>query len=166
MSADTQHPQRLLLAASIVAALLGAIVPLPAWLAPARPDWLALLVVYWIVRVPPGFGIVAAWSIGLLLDVLAGGLIGRHALALAVVAYAVSLLRHRLTHYTLVQQSTVVLILCVVDQILASWVQTLAGHPALSLAFLMGSLTAAFCWPLITPLSPRDRSLDDWRASH
>ena len=37
MSADTQHPQRLLLAASIVAALLGAIVPLPAWLAPSRP---------------------------------------------------------------------------------------------------------------------------------
>ncbi len=165
MSTGTQHPRRLLFAVSIIAALLGAIVPLPAWLAPARPDWVGLLVVYWVLRVPHRFGIAAAWSIGLLMDVLAGGLIGRNALALAVVAYAASLLRHRLTHYTPTQQSAVVFLLCVTDQILAGWVQSLAGHPAQSLVFLMGSLTAAFCWPLITPVSPRDRSLDGWRAS-
>ncbi|MCG3169105.1 MAG: Rod shape-determining protein MreD [Pseudomonadales bacterium] len=164
MSADANQPSRLLFAASVLAALLGAIVPLPGWLAPARPDWLALLVVYWVLRLPHGFGIFSAWLAGLLMDVLSGGVIGRHALALAVVAYAALLLRHRLAHYTLAQQAAVVFLLCAADQILAGWVQSVAGHPTQSLIFLMGSLTAAFCWPLITPASPRDRSLDGWQA--
>ncbi len=165
MRQDAQQAQPVLLVASILAALLGSILPLPVWLAPARPDWLALLVIYWVLRTTSGFGIVSAWLIGLLMDVLSGGLLGRHALALAVVAYAASLLRQRLGHYTLAQQSVVVLLLCVADQILVGWVQSLAGHPTQSLEFLMGSLTAAFCWLLIAPAFGRDRSLDSWRLA-
>lgn len=153
------------LAVSVLAALLGSIVPLPVWLAPARPDWLALLVVYWTVRDPRHFGLLSAWLVGLLMDVLAGGLLGRHALALTVVAYAASLLRYRFGHYTLAQQSVVIFLLCAADQILSGWVQSLAGHPTQSLKFLMGSLTAAFCWPLMSPTPPQDRSLDDWRLA-
>jgi hypothetical protein len=47
-----------------------------------------------------------------------------------------------------------------------SWVQTLAGHrDARASIFLMGSLTSAFCWPLIRARrAPRERSLHDWRV--
>lgn len=160
MTAQAYPPLRLRFGLSVIVVLLGTIVPLPVWLAPARPDWAVLLVVYWVLRVPHDFGIASAWLVGVLLDVLTGGLIGRHALALAVVAYAALLLRQRLVHYTLIQQASIVLLLCATDQILVGWVQSLAGHPTQSLIFLMGSLTAAFCWLLITPASPLNRSFD------
>ena len=150
---------------SAVAALLASLYPLPVWLLPARPDWLALVVIFWIMRLPQGFGIGSAWLLGLLMDGLEGGVLGRHALALSVVAYASILLRRRMLHYSLLQQMLLVFALCATDQILCNWVQNLAGHATSSLVFLMGSLTGAFCWPLFAFGAPRERSLESWRSS-
>jgi rod shape-determining protein MreD len=148
-----------------LAALLACIYPLPLWLMPARPDWLALLVVYWTWRLPQGFSIGAAWLIGLLMDGMEGGLLGRHALALAVVAYASLLLRRRMLLYSLPQQMLLVFALCATHQILVHWVQNLIGHPTPSLAFLMGSVTGAFLWPAVAAGSQSDRGLENWSSS-
>jgi len=153
------------LIATTVVALLLALCPLPLWLQPARPDWLALLVIYWIRRLPHGFGIGWAWLIGLLMDGLEGGVLGRHAFALAVLAYAALLLRRRMLLYTLPQQMALVCALCAMHLILVYWVQSLMGHPTPSLVFLMGSLTAAFLWPAFAGAPQRDRSLDNWRSA-
>jgi rod shape-determining protein MreD len=99
------------------------------------------------------------------MDGLEGGVLGRHALALSVVAYAAILLRRRMLHYSLLQQMLLVFALCATDQILCNWVQNLAGHATSSLVFLMGSLTGAFCWPLFAFGAPRERSLESWRSS-
>ncbi len=166
MRADEQGaPPPFAVALSALAALLASLYPLPLWLQPARPDWLALVVIFWIMRVSHGFGIGSAWLLGLAMDGLEGGVLGRHALALSVVAYAAILLRRRMLHYSLLQQMLLVLALCAADQILCHWVQNLTGHATASLIFLMGSLTSAFCWPLFAPGAPRDRSLANWRSS-
>jgi len=39
-----------------VAALLVSLYPLPVWLLPARPDLLALVVIFWVIALPQGFG--------------------------------------------------------------------------------------------------------------
>jgi len=164
--ADEQGaPLPFAVAASALAALLASLYPLPVWLLPARPDWLALVVIFWIMRLPQGFGIGSAWLLGLLMDGLEGGVLGRHALALSVVAYASILLRRRMLHYSLLQQMLLVFALCATDQVLCHWVQNLAGHATSSVVFLMGSLTGAFCWPLLAFGAPRDRSLESWRSS-
>ena len=166
MRADEQGvPLPFAVALSTLGALLASLYPLPVWLLPARPDWLALVVIFWILRLPHGFGIGSAWLLGLLMDGLEGGVLGRHALALSVVAYATILLRRRMLHYSLLQQMLLVFALCATDQVLCHWVQNLAGHATSSLVFLMGSLTAAFCWPLFAFGTPRDRSLQRWRLS-
>ena len=165
MSSDSTPPLRFAVAFSVVVALLLSLYPLPMWLLSARPNWLALLVIYWITRLPQGFGIGTAWLIGLLMDGLEGGVLGRRALALAVVAYASLLLRGRMLHYTLPQQVLLVFALCAIDQVLCHWVQNVTGHATSSMGFLLGSLTAAFVWPLFAPGSRHDRSFEGWKAS-
>lgn len=165
MRAAAQSPLPLSFGVSVVAALLLCLYPLPMWLLPARPDWLALLVVYWIRRLPHGFGVGWAWLIGLLMDGLEGGVLGRHAFALAVVAYAGLLLRRRMLLYSLPQQVALVCALCAMHQILLYWVQNLTGHAPPSLVFLMGSLTSAFLWPAFASGAQRERFVDGWRAS-
>jgi rod shape-determining protein MreD len=62
-------------------------IPLPGGLDRFRPDWVAMVLIYWGMALPHRIGIGVGWGVGLLLDVGRGGLLGQHALALAVVAY-------------------------------------------------------------------------------
>jgi rod shape-determining protein MreD len=138
--------------------------PLPAWLMPLRPDWLALLVVYGVMRYPQGFGMVSAWIIGLIADGIDGGMLGRHAMALSVVAYGITLLRGRMLLYTPLQQMGVIFVLTVVDQLLCQWVQNMSGHATHSMVFLLGSVSSALCWLIIDLSQRRDRAIDDWNV--
>ena len=55
---------------------------------------IALVLVYWCLALPERVGVLAGWSIGLVLDVLNGSILGQHAFGLAFVAY-VALQYHR-----------------------------------------------------------------------
>jgi rod shape-determining protein MreD len=151
--------------ASTVAALLLMLLPLPAWIAPARPDWLSLLVIYWVLRDPVHAGIGFAWLAGLAGDALCGGLLGPRALAMSAVAYVVWVLRARILHHSLPQQMAAVFALSVSAQVLMRWAQGFTGHPQVGWQLVWGSLTAAFCWPLIGAwLGTRGR-MENWHAS-
>ena len=84
--------RRLLYWISVAAGLVLAIVPLPDWLDPVRPDLALLAVIYWILTSPRIAGLGYAWLSGLFLDVLRGMVLGQHALGFLVVAF----LTHRL----------------------------------------------------------------------
>ncbi|MCU7891916.1 MAG: rod shape-determining protein MreD, partial [Candidatus Thiodiazotropha sp. (ex Ustalcina ferruginea)] len=63
------------------------IMPLPEWAAAYRPQWVALILIYWCMAIPERIGVGIGWTTGLLLDVLTGTLLGQHALGLSVIAY-------------------------------------------------------------------------------
>ena len=67
---------------SFMLALLLDIIPLPLWVDRFRPDWPALILIYWSMALPHRVGIGSAWVLGLLVDAAKGTLIGQHALAL------------------------------------------------------------------------------------
>jgi rod shape-determining protein MreD len=154
----------LLIGTTGVLAVLLAIYPLPAWLAPARPDFMALLAIYWVVRAPDRFGMGSAWLAGLLLDAVAGGLLGPRALELAVVAYFALILRPRMLYYPLPQQMGLVCAMVLTGQILCHWAQGVGGA-GVDPWFLMCSLTSAFCWPLVTGGAGRSRGMERFDAA-
>lgn len=163
MRARAGSPLRVICATALMALLL-AIFPLPPWLAPARPDFVALLIIYWVVRAPDRFGMGSAWLLGLLLDGVAGGLIGPRALAFAVVAYFALVLRSRMLYYTLAQQMGLVFAMVLSGQILCHWAQGVGGA-GVDPWFLMGSLTSAFCWPVVTGNVTRARGMERFDAT-
>ncbi len=150
---------------SVVLALLLVVMPLPAWVAPARPDWLSLLVFYWVLRDSGSAGFGLAWIAGLAADALCGGLLGPRALALSVVAYVVVVLRARILHHSLPQQMLTVFALSALAQLLLRWAQGFTGHAQMGAGLFMGSLTAAFCWPLIGMWVGARGRMENWHGS-
>ena len=70
-------------------AFLFSILALPNAVSYLRPEWVAMVVIYWVIKSPDKVGVVVAWSSGLVLDILEGNLLGVNALSMAVVAYRV-----------------------------------------------------------------------------
>ena len=135
--------------ATLLVALVFALVPLPAWAVWGRPEWLALTLIYWCLALPNRVGIMTALFFGLLLDVLEGAVMGQNALSLVVIALLCLVLYQRVRVFSLLQQSGVVFVLIGVNQLLCQWVQNLQGAGAQSLLFLFPALSSAVIWPLV-----------------
>ncbi len=133
-----------------VAAVL-AVVPLPGAIAWGRPEWVALVLVYWCIALPHRVGVVVALVCGVLLDVLEGAALGQNTFALAVLALLCASLYQRLRLFSLWQQSGMLFLLIGIHQLICQWVQNLEGVGARSLLFLLPAFTSALLWPLVLP---------------
>ena len=67
---------------TFVVAYVLAVLPLPVWLQWARPDWVAITLIYWCIALPQRVGIAAGLLLGIGLDVLEGAVLGQNAFAL------------------------------------------------------------------------------------
>lgn len=142
-----------LIALTVVVAAILAIVPMPAWLELWRPEWVALVMVYWVIALPHKVGLVSAWCVGFFVDVLEGTLLGLNALTLTLIAYVALNLYQRMRMFTPLQQSTTILILVGVQQLLLFWVLTATGeNTARDLVFMYTALSSALIWPVLFPL--------------
>ena len=88
---------------SMVVALMLTMAPLPDWLDPYRPNWVALTLIYWSISYPHSYSIGTAWMAGLVLDVAQGTLLGQHALALSIVSYVTLKFYLQLRQFPLLQ---------------------------------------------------------------
>lgn len=133
---------------TVLVALVASTALFPASLTQWRPEWLAMLVVYWVLRAPQRFGILTAWSLGLLLDVLQGSLLGIHAMALSLLAALVLTAHQRLQMYPLPQQCLVVFLFIGLAQMLVHFVHQMLGIPRGGFDYLYPALTSALAWPV------------------
>lgn len=143
--------------ASLLVALWLSIVPMPEWARWARPEWVALVLIYWVIALPHRVGIGVAWVTGILLDVVEGAPLGENALALSVVAYVALTLYQRLRMYAAWQQAGIVFVLVGLNQLLCHWVQTLTSRVTPTMLFLLPALVSALLWPSVLLLLRRLR---------
>lgn len=145
MSAPAQG--RMVIFLSLVVALLLSIMPMPLWAQWGRPEWVAIVLLYWVMALPERVGIGIAGLAGLALDVVEGAPLGQNMFALGVVTYLVLILYQRLRMFTPLQQSAVIFVLVGLYQLLCHWVQTLIGTPSPNLLFILPALVSAMIWP-------------------
>jgi len=126
-----------------------AVLPLPQWLLWGRPEWLALVLIYWTIALPARVGVVTGLLLGVGLDVLEGAVLGQNAFALVVVALLSVILYQRLRVYSLWQQAGVVFVLVGINQLICQWVQNLQGVGARSLFFMLPAVSSALLWPVV-----------------
>ncbi|HUL83341.1 MAG TPA: rod shape-determining protein MreD, partial [Gammaproteobacteria bacterium] len=74
-------------ALSLVLTVALALIPLPRAISAFRPDWVAVVLLYWSLTAPRRFSLLTAFWMGIVLDTLSGSLLGQHALALLVIVY-------------------------------------------------------------------------------
>ncbi len=138
------------IAATLIVALWLNIFPLPEWLRSGRPEFVAMVLLYWVIALPERVGVTVAWGVGLAQDVVEGVPLGQNALALSVLAYLALILYQRLRMFTPIQQAGVIFMMIGLNQLLCNWVQTLTGSPSQNLLFLLPALISALLWPMIS----------------
>jgi rod shape-determining protein MreD len=138
---------RLIIAASLLVALVLSILPWPVWTEQFRPDWVALVLIYWCIALPTRVGVGTAWSVGLILDVLYGSMLGENALAKSLVAFLAVRFHLQLRMFPRWQQAVVVLLLVASNNLLVLWIKHLAGQAPSTWSYLTPSIVSMLLWP-------------------
>jgi rod shape-determining protein MreD len=154
---DSRESRSLILL-TIVAALLLMMLPLPEFLAPFKPYWVALVVIYWVLETRRMVSLGLAFLIGLALDVSSGSLLGLHALSLVVMVFLVQRFRFRLRFFPPWQQALSVLALLVNDRIILIWISVLLGESMPTLEYWLPPLIGMAVWPWLFLLLDRLRA--------
>lgn len=155
---NKQRTQFWIFAGSIISSLLLMLMPLPQALAPLKPYWPALVLIYWSLEAPDRASIGLAFLVGLAADLLDGALLGEQALRLAALTFIVLRFRARLRFFPMWQQALAVLVLLLNDRILLLLVRLFAGDPRPPASFWLAPLTGTIAWPFVFLL------IDDVRA--
>jgi len=145
--------------ASLLLGLLGDISPLPDFMEPGRPLWLALALAFWTLYLPSRAGFACAFVFGLMQDVLLGTLFGQQALVLLWVVFCIRLLERRLLRASLWWQSQWLLLVFASSQLLSLWLGVLQGARPELLPFLLPAFVSAVLWPWVSFLL---RSVQRW----
>lgn len=133
---------------SAVVALVGTIALFPQQIGHWRPEWVGLVVIYWVLRAPQAFGIVLAWCLGLLVDVLRADILGMNALAMALVAFMVLASHQRLQLFRLAQQSLVVFLMIGVAHMVVHFLHQLLGEAGGGFNYLLPAVSSGLIWPV------------------
>jgi rod shape-determining protein MreD len=132
---------------TLVVALLLTVIPLPEWARPFRPQWYTLVLIYWTMALPHRVGVGSGWLLGIFVDLLTESLFGLHALGLAIIAFIVLQLHQRIRVYPLWQQSLVVLLFLLLEQLLVYWIIGYTGQPLPSPAYWSAPFFGMLLWP-------------------
>ncbi|MGQ0586953.1 MAG: rod shape-determining protein MreD [Gammaproteobacteria bacterium] len=148
----TDRPPRILIAASLVAALVLQLVELPYVLAALRPMLVPLVLVYWVMVVPQPTGLLTAWVVGLLLDVLLGSVLGAHALGLTIMVFVTLQVRGILSLYPIWQEALALVPIWMLYAFIMFWIDGATGHRADPWLQWLPIVTTGLCWPPVFAL--------------
>ena len=148
MEEEGSHGYWLIVTSFLVAYVL-AVLPMPQWLMWARPEWVALILIYWAIALPHRVGILSALALGIMLDTLEGAVLGQNAFSLVVVALLCQTLYQRLRVFSVLQQAGTVFVVIGINQLVCQWVQNLEGVGGPSLLFLLPAVSSALLWPVV-----------------
>jgi rod shape-determining protein MreD len=137
------------IAFTLIVALMVNLLP---WSGPwlvAKPDFVALIVLYWCIQQPRKLGFAAAWLMGLMMDVAVGSLLGQHALAYSVLAFAGIVLHRRVLMFTMKNQILHVIPILLLNDLVVLVIRKLAGADFPGFGYFVGSLIAGALWPVM-----------------
>jgi rod shape-determining protein MreD len=140
---------------SLVATLALAAVPLPNVVAPARPDWVAVVLLYWSLMAPRHFSLLTAFWMGIALDTLTGALLGQNALALLLIVYLAEKFHLQLRVFPLSQLAITVLLLLGLYEFILFWIDGMAGRTVPLVERWLPPLTGTLAWGALYVLFDR-----------
>jgi rod shape-determining protein MreD len=148
MSRD-RSSRRLPVIITFIVGLMLTVMPLADSVEPFRPDWLALVVIFWAMQLPRTWSVGSAWFIGIVLDVSYGTLLGQHALALCVIAFATVRFHLLMRVFPLSQLAATIFALLALYQFILFWVNGVAGVSAPTIAYWAPVITGTLIWPFL-----------------
>jgi rod shape-determining protein MreD len=110
-----------------------------------RPDFVAVVMLYWCTHKPLRVGIGLSWAIGILSDVNDASLFGQHALSYTVLAFGGVVMSRRIRMFDLREQTTQVFLILLLTYTIYGMVHwQVNGQMAWS--YFLGCLTSTLLW--------------------
>lgn len=131
---------------SLLAALLCQLFP---WVGQGiifRPDFMLVVLLYWLLRVPNACNVGTAWLVGLLVDLATGSLLGQHALSFTLTAILGLLYQRRLVLFNTWQLAGYVFMLLVFERIAVLLLKLFAGNENPGWHYFWPILTSMLMW--------------------
>jgi rod shape-determining protein MreD len=141
--------RRLPVIITLIVGLMLAIMPLPDAIRAFRPDWLALLLIFWAMQLPRTWSVGSAWIVGIVLDVSYGTLLGQHALALCLVVFVTVRFHLLMRVFPLSQLTMTVFALLALYQFVLFWINGVAGISAPAVTYWGPVVTGSLLWPFL-----------------
>ena len=132
----------------ILLSIVLTITPLPDLINSFRLPWLMMTVIYFSIFNVSLIGVLSAWLAGLILDLMAGGLMGENAMILSIISYLSYRFRFQIRVYPIWQIMVVVLIFLSLGELLSLWIQGVSGTMNLSVTEWINISIAVIIWPL------------------
>jgi rod shape-determining protein MreD len=135
---------------SFFVALCLSALPLAERLQAMRPEWILLVLIYWVMALPHRVGVISAWILGLLMDALHGYTLGQSGIVFVVIAFFTTHLYQRLRLYAWWQQAFVVFLLVGFGQVVKYLLQSImGGFTPDSYLYLLPAVASALLWPAV-----------------
>lgn len=134
---------------SMLAALLCQLLPWADFGQQIRPDFLLLVVIYWLLRTPHLCNIGTAWFAGLVIDLASGGLFGQHALAYAITAFFAVRYQRRLALFNIWQQTAYVFALLLFTQVIVLILKLFSGGDLPGWTYFLPSVSGILLWQIL-----------------
>lgn len=130
--------------------------------APAMPDFMALVLVFWNVHQPRRVGVGLAFMFGLMMDVHDGAILGQHALAYTLLSFFAITIHRRLRWFTVPSQAVQILPLFGAAHAVSFVVRMIAGNMLPGWELMLAPVFEALLWPVVTwmLLAPQRRAPD------
>lgn len=129
----------------------------------AIPDFVALVLAFWCVREPLRVGMGTGFLLGVVVDVAHGAVMGQHALAYVLLAYACTVMSRRLLWFSPSAQALHMVPIFLVAQIVMLVVRLFVGGTFPGWGYFFSSFTTAVLWMpvhyilLLPQMRPIDR---------
>jgi rod shape-determining protein MreD len=134
---------------SLLLALICQMLPWAGFGLMLRPDFILVMIIYWLFRAPHIVNIGTAWFAGIVFDLVSGGIFGQHALAFAMVAYFAVSYQRRLILFNSWQQAGYVFILLLFAQIIVLVLKLLAGGEVPGWSYFLSSISGIVLWQFL-----------------
>lgn len=112
-------------------------------------DWLALIILYWVIALPTRVGLIYSIASGFALDLMTTAPLGYHALVLVVVCVFGQLISLRMRKMDLFSQCALVFLIVGLAHFVDATLANLSGLAQTSTPPLLTALFSALLWPAI-----------------
>ena len=131
---------------SLFLAFICLLLPWSGFMLTIRPDFLLLVIIFWLIRAPSVCNVGTAWFAGLLMDLATGGIFGQYALAYTVTAFFAVMYQRRLVLFSGTQQLAYLTLLLLTSQISLLILKIFAGMQFVGWAYFLPTISGVLLW--------------------
>ncbi len=140
---------RLVIFASFAVAMFMNLLPLPHVIQLFKPDFVALVLIYWVMAIPDRMGVISGWIVGLFVDALYGNVFGIHAMSFALMAYLIQMTYHRLRLFPRWKQSLNIAVVIGIHMLVAFVLRNFLQPLSSSYVYWLPLVGAMLFWPWV-----------------